>query len=303
MIPQGFKPQLFPNDIVNVADIKGDYLMSAKLDGIRCLFIDGGMYSRHLKPIRNIQLQRKFEHIKSLSKDMGIIFDGEIYMHGVNFPDISGFVMSMDTPIPDTLNFWCFDCYDDIADTKPDAYARYDLYTGQLESERHVIPIVQNLVNGAEIIHAIYQNYLEEKFEGAILKRPTSPYKFGRITYKSGNGYKLKLYQTFEAKILGIEQATMAKPESVRTRNELGKSETSGKQGDRVYIDKAASFIINYEGFESKVPLAMTDEEKRYVWKHQEKFIGRMIEFKGTLTGSKDRVRHPYFVRFRDDRT
>ena len=53
---------------------------------------------------------------------------------------------------------------------------------------------------------------------------------------------------------------------------------------------------------DQKVSLAMTDEEKEEVWKNRESYIGRMIEFRGMLVGAKDLVRHPVFVRFREDR-
>jgi len=42
--------------------------------------------------------------------------------------------------------------------------------------------------------------------------------------------------------------------------------------------------------------------KKEEVWKNKEKYIGRIIEYKGMLVGAKDVPRHPTFVRFREDK-
>ena len=89
---------------------------------------------------------------------------------------------------------------------------------------------------------------------------------------------------------------------TIKTINELGRSVTSKRQGDRVLIEKASAFKVLYEGKELKVTLAMTDEEKEEVWKNQKKYIGRWIEYKGMLVGAKDVPRHPVFVRYRSDK-
>ena len=298
MIP-GFRPMLFPNDPIKIEDISGDYLMSTKLDGIRCIFIDGQMVSRRMKPIRNIVLQHKYEHMKLLSKSLDIIFDGELW-GPYNFPEISGYVMSMNKWVPDDLKFHCFEALDPN-NRWAKATDRCGLYMKHLMYMPHVERVNQYYVNGAEEIADIYIEYLDQGLEGAILKHVEGTYKFGRITTNSKMGYKLKPMLTFEAIVEGVEQAFMAKPDSQRTIDAFGKSHTSGKQEDRVPIQKAASFLITYNGFPSKVSLAMTDTEKEHVWNNQCDYVGRKIEFKGMLIGSKDRVRHPVFLRFRDD--
>ena len=46
------KPML-SHTITDTSDVKYPVLVSQKLDGIRCLIIDGVAVSRNLKPIRN----------------------------------------------------------------------------------------------------------------------------------------------------------------------------------------------------------------------------------------------------------
>lgn len=300
MIPEGFKPMLFPNDSVSLEKIKGEYMVSPKLDGIRCLFIDGEMLSRKFKPIRNVRVQQRFHHVKALSKRTGLIYDGELYIHKKNFPEIAGYVMSMDKPIPEDLSFHLFDVYDPQMPMEK-AYSRHT-HIRFLPETAYVVKVPQYVLNNWQAIADAYEQFREWGYEGAILKSTKSTYKFGRITSRSGDGYKLKPYETWDVTITGVEQATKCKDgEEYRTTTELGKSRTSKKQGDRELVEKAGSFVFMFNGFESHASLAMTDAEKEEVWLNQDKYIGKKIEVKGMMVGSKDRIRHPVFVRFRRD--
>jgi DNA ligase-1 len=153
-----------------------------------------------------------------------------------------------------------------------------------------------------EEIEPLYENALAWGCDGLILRDPNGRYKFGRGTIKEGLIYKMKPFQTFDAKIIGIIQATEVREGAEKKINELGRSVTSKKKDDRILIEKAAAFVVMYEGKELKVTIAMTDEEKEDVWKHQNKYLGRMIEYKGMLVGSKDLPRHPVYIRMRDDK-
>ena len=110
-----FSCMLFPNEIVGYDFITKDYLCSVKLDGVRCIFKSGRMLSRSLKEIPNKQLQERFEHMKQLSKETGIIYDGEIYSKDMNFQEIMHFTMTddlEDEALPESVVFNCFDICD-----------------------------------------------------------------------------------------------------------------------------------------------------------------------------------------------
>lgn len=160
-----------------------------------------------------------------------------------------------------------------------------------------------------------------------MLRDPKGKYKFGRGTIKEGLIYKVKPFETFDAKITGVVQSTEVNPNAEKKINELGRSVTSKKKNDRVLIKKASAFWVNYpinceacngqgtnpmECHECKgtglipkplkVTLAMTDKEKEEVWNNKESYIGKWIEYKGMLIGSKDVPRHPVMLRFREDK-
>lgn len=289
-----FKPQLFPNDAIAIEDIPDNtYLVSMKLDGIRCTFKDGEMRSRSRKPIPNKRLHEKFAHLKEYSKDNGIL-DGELYSHELTFQEITSIVMTQDKEVPASLQFYCFDALA-FADMPFNTRLRL------IPEARDLVKVEQILTKKSEF-ERLMQKALDEGYEGLIIRNPMSKYKFGRVTTKSGDGYKLKNYRTFDARIHGFVQATVVRKDAVRKINELGYSETSKKKDDRIPVDKVAAFLVNHEGKELKVVYAATDTERAYAWQHRDDYFGRMIEFKGMLIGAKDLPRHPVFTRWRDDR-
>jgi DNA ligase-1 len=147
-----------------------------------------------------------------------------------------------------------------------------------------------------------FNEALSDGFEGLIFRDHLSPYKCGRSTLKSEWMLKVKPFETFDARITGVIQATVVDPTAEKTVNELGRSVTSKKKDDRILIEKAAAFTVDYNGIEQKVSIAEDDSEKEKIWQNRDSYIGKMLEFKGMLVGAKDRIRHPVTVRLREDR-
>jgi len=295
-----FKPMLAPNETVKVEDMKFPLLVSYKLDGVRCIFKDGKMYSRALKQFPNAQLYKRFEKLMRLSKELDVIFDGELLAKSLPFNELSGLTRQLDKELPDDLYFYAFDCIVKSNFTKPFRDRLVDLQGIKL------IPVVK-IIEQYEMIETdkvkqIFEEALAWGCDGLILRNPNSRYKFGRGTVKEALIYKLKPFETFDAQIIEVIQGTKVDPNAEKTINELGRSVTSKKKGDRILIDKACDFVVLYEGKELKVSIAMTDEEKEEVWKNRKDYIGRWIEYKGMLVGAKDLPRHPVFLRMRDDK-
>lgn len=296
-----FRPQLFPNEAVTIDDMPDqEYMVSVKLDGIRCVYKDGEMLSRSLKSIPNERLHEKFKYLKEWSREHKTLLDGELYSHTMTFQEITSVVMSNDKDVPDSLQFWCFDAITrfngDFLYDEPFIH-RYS----RIPSFIYLNKVPQYLLR-KENIQARMDNALQEGYEGLIIRHPRSVYKCGRISVRSGNGYKLKPYRTFDATIAGFIQATEVRPDAQKRINELGFSQTSKKKDDRIPVDRVAAFIVDYEGKELKVVYAATDTEREQAYKQQDSLMGKMIEYKGMLVGAKDLPRHPVFLRFREDR-
>ena len=311
-----FKPFLAPNEQPNLDDIKYCIFASMKLDGIRCLFIKGEMLSRSLKPIQNKQLREKLQPLADYTKEHGLILDGEIYSPELTFQEIVKFVMTQDfedkksikkhnkvLTIPEHLKFYCFDCIDE--GMLMDCY-----FTARLEVAKKIIKNFQNIailvkhktVNSKLMISEYFDEVLKEGYEGLILRDPKGKYKFGRCTLNEHNSFKVKPFETFDATIISVIQATKVDPNAEKKINELNRSVTSKKIGDRILINRASAFEVMYEGKSLKVVIAMTDEEKEEIWAKRSTYIGKTIEYKGMLIGSKDVPRHPVMIRFREDK-
>lgn len=316
-----FKPMLAIDASNHLNDISYPKFASCKLDGIRCIFHpELGMVSRSLKPIPNKQLNEKFKDLLAIAKHLGVIFDGELYAHKLTFQEITRAVMTQDfndeqtfkklskdfdSPkeyikhLIDSMQFVCFDV---LMSDIPDLLFHERLPAISRDYGKHVISLQQRQVNNSTDVKKLFCKALDSGFEGLILRDPDSPYKFGRSTLKKGYMLKVKPFETFDAAIIGVEQATVVCEDVKKKFNELGYSVTSRKKDDRVLIEKPSAFWVKYNDMELKVSLAMTDSEKEKVWKNQDSYIGRMIEYKGMLVGSKDVPRHPVFVRFREDK-
>jgi len=314
-----FKPQLLPNEKADLSTLKYPLLASTKLDGIRCIFMnDGRILTRALKEIPNKQVKEKFKVLSLFCKNNNIILDGELYGTDMTFQDITHIVMTDDftskrsvkrnggliEDIPEELKFYCFDCIKDNNYNEPfnKRIETLEFIYGLQDFGDVMVLVEQNLVLSEKEVTKAFEENLKLGYEGLVLRNQNSPYKCGRITIKEGNAYKVKPFLTFDAKILDVVQSTEAREGSEKTINELGRSRTSQKKDDRVLIDKAAGFIVKYEGKELTVVLAMTDSEKEEVWKNRKKYIGRTVEYKGMIVGSKDVPRHPVYLRMRQDK-
>ena len=311
-----FKPQLCPNEKVDLSTLNYPLLASCKLDGIRCIFYKGQILSRSLKQIQNKQLREKFEPIRAWTEKTGNVIDGEIYDPKMTFQEITSFVMTEDLTdpktikkngcileIPETLNYYAFDfLYGE--QTHHSFYERLTALADVIIEIKspYIHPVLHKKVNTKEEVEQTFEWALNNNYEGLILRNPNSPYKCGRFTIKEGGAFKIKPFVTFDAKITGVEQSTEVNEDAEKKTNELGRSVTSKKKDDRHLIEKASAFWVDYEGKPLKVVLAMTDPEKVAVWANRASLIGKTIEYKGMLVGSKDVPRHPVMIRFREDK-
>jgi len=298
---KNFKPMLAPNETIDIKTLKYPLLASYKLDGIRCIFKNGQMYSRALKQFPNIKLRERFEVLSNDFKCSELIADGELLAKSLTFNELSGITRQLDKELPKDLYFYCFDAilkdnFDETFKTRSDRVSRIVKEVPYLK----ILP--QFIVNTPEEIEPLYEKALAWGCDGLILRDPNGRYKFGRGTIKEGLIYKMKPFKTFDSKIISVIQATEVREGAEKKINELGRSVTSKKKDDRILIQKASAFGVMYQDKELKVTIAMTDEEKNEVWKNKNKYIGKWIEYKGMLVGAKDLPRHPVFLRFRDDK-
>ena len=324
---KSFSPHLSPNEQVDLdsIDYSRGYYASTKLDGIRLLIKDGLITTRSLKSLPNKQLNEKFESLRSYTERYTpLLLDGEIYAEGVPFQLIMSCCMTQDytdkkaiksweklcsdhevdftrEEVLDLLKFYIFDCVDD--NTYNSQFSnRYGAYSFVAEEFPDlIIKVQQKIVTSVDEVRTMFKEVLKCGYEGLMLKSFDCPYKFGRSTIKEETVYKVKPYISVDERIVGITQATVVNPDAPKTVNELGRTVTSKLKENRILIPRAACFVVNYEGHSLDVAIGQTEAVRDDIWKNPDNFIGRMIEFKGLVVGSKNVPRHATMVRFRND--
>lgn len=328
-----FKP-MFGKDCKK-EEIEFPIIASMKLDGIRCIFHpELGMVSRSLKQIPNIQLQEKFEHLIKYSKNNNVILDGELYHHDLTFQQITSLTMTKDFEVMDVfkkyklnkkpnehrhlfssyytfcipcrhgtakfenpLNFHCFDMLNlnNISEEFVDRVTNY-----MSLKEPNVISVPQRIIKDLEHLDEYFENALKKGYEGLILRSIQSKYKFGRSTVKEQGLLKVKPFETFDAIITDVIERFENTNESFK--NELGESTKRNTKEDKLGTGIAAAFKVDHQGIQQKVTLTGTEDFRKEIWQNKENYIGKVVEFKGMVVGSKDAIRHPTFLRFREDR-
>jgi len=319
-----FKPLLAPNQLLDVNALPYPLLASKKIDGIRGLITQGKILSRSLKPIPSKQIQEKFSRLTAIEENCYL--DGEFYNPNIPFQLIQSCIMTQDYTCKMAIKKWGELCEDyDIHVSREEALEDMRLFafdrvyvnipneafkcrnawvvdTYASRFPNLIEPVKQVLVNNAEETMVYFYEALKWGCDGLILRDPNGRYKFGRGTLKEGLIFKLKPYESIDAIIIGITQATKVDPNAEKKTNELGRSVTSKKKDDRILIDKAACFTVKYKGKNLDVTIALSNQDKEYIWKHKKEFLGRMIQYKGLLVGAKDKPRHATFERYRDDK-
>lgn len=323
-----FSPLLAPNNEIDIKELSYPLLGSYKLDGCRLVAKDGQFFTRSLKPLPNKQLNEKFNSIRQYSEANNVMLDGELYTHRIPFQFIVSCFMTHDYEAKLAIKKWDELCEkhdyhisrEDVIDNMK--FYMFDGVNGEHYEQPFGLRYINNVnkwskdipdlieevkhvvLNNAEEVETYFQEALNAGYEGLILRNPEGIYKFNRCSMKQNIIFKYKPFVTRDSIIKGIVQATKVNEDVEKTTNELGRSVTSKKAEDRHLVEKAQSFVVDFNGQDLKVPIAMTDKEKEYIWNHQDEYIGKWIEFKfmeiGMKKGGLPRI--PKFVRMREDK-
>lgn len=286
---------LLAEELVNFADVKFPVMVSAKLDGIRCLKVNGKILSRSFKPIPNNYIRNKLELVAVDGMDGEILTftDGKLDQ----FNTIQSKVMSEDGE-PE-FEFAVFDFAENLTDSFKDRYERLTsfFYANCIKPVHHV------WVHTLKELEEIEEELVEAEHEGIMLRSPEGRYKCGRSTLKEGYLLKYKRFLDGEAIILEIrEQETNVGERGI---NELGRTKRSYKKADKVLAGTMGEFWVidkklNIE-FGIGTGIGLTKELRKELWNNKDKYIGRLLKYKYQKV-EKNKPRFPSFLGFRNER-
>jgi DNA ligase-1 len=292
------KPMLAAS-LETIDSIKFPVYVTPKLDGIRCLKIDGQIVSRTFKPIRNAELAAA---VKDLLPDGS---DGELIMGGT-FQNTTSMVMSADKTIGnEKAYFYWFDyVLDDnkkpylerINDMKKFVEDHPDILTA---SPVKIVPLVPTEIKTIEELLKYETEVLEQGFEGVMLRTAHGPYKFGRSTLKEGSLVKMKKFDDDEAIITGFNE--LDKNTNEKTKDEFGYAKRSSHKEGKIGQDTLGSLDVNWNGIHFSIGSGFTAEQRKEFWNDRDNLVGKIVKFKYFATGMKEAPRFPIFLGFRSE--
>lgn len=273
-------------------------LASPKLDGIRCLLINGVPVSRTLKPIPNAHVRLQLSGLSFL--------DGELICGPATDPECfnrtTSAIMSRDGT-PD-FTFRAFDAFGGELDSAPFSerleWAHVEARQAALDF-RPVVPVHHVLIECAEQLAAYEAEQVALGYEGVMIRDPNGLYKQGRSTAREGILGKVKRFADAEAEIIGVEE--LFRNGNAAEINALGYTERSTAAAGMVPADTLGALIVRAEGFTDpfKLGTGYTAAQRAELWGKRDSIIGATVKFKHQPAGAKDAPRFPVWLGFRLD--
>jgi len=259
-----------------------------KLDGIRCMKVNGEIVSRTFKPIPNHYIR---ETLKSILPEGA---DGEICLKDdMSFSAVSSAVMREDGE-PDFV-YYMFDLYSD----KPNL-ARMDIMELLSLPAVFVKRLLPTEIRSYEELLQYEERCLKEGYEGIIVRTGDSPYKFGRSTRKEGYLLKIKRFTDSEAKIIGFTERMHNA--NVAKKDAFGRTERSSHAENMEPMDTLGALQVRdiKSGVEFEVGTGFDDATRKEIWDNHMDWLFKIIKYKSQKSGEKDKPRFPVYLGVRD---
>ena len=275
-------------ELKRIKDMESVYV-EPKLDGIRCFaIVENGvaqLFARSGKLISNFD--------STIGVALGELgdgcYDGELM--GEDFVALMRQAYRKDNAEIDDAYLTLFDYLSleewksgDVDHTTKERYTVLKRKVGSLNLRELVTnpgePLYLNVVERHEVpanledIMTLHHTFVQDGYEGAMVKTIDAPYRFGR----SYDVMKVKEFHDVDLPIIGLEEGT-------------------GRHAGRLGAVK-----IDFNGVIVKVGSGFSDEQREQVWNDQPGFMGRIIEVRYQEVTPDGSLRFPTFVCFRNDR-
>lgn len=259
-------------------------IATPKLDGIRCLIIDGVAYSRKMLPLPNKELQERASKYKVHD------YDGELLFPREDFNYAQSRIMSTDGNL--------IGCYYYVFDTISEkTYLERTLDIGQNDNFKKKLEF--KTITSEEQLNIYLQECLREGCEGAMIRQPDSPYKQGRSTEKEQYLLKLKVFEDTEGVVIGFKERLHNTNE--KEKDELGNAKRSSKKTGMEATDTLGSLELDMNGVIVSVGSGFDDAQRKDFWSRRDELLGKTVTFKFQELSKYGVPRFPVFKCFRED--
>ena len=260
------KPQLAKqaDKVTSQKTFDKKYWGSRKIDGLRCLIYMGNDGKLHTASRGAMNYDAAMYEILSHPKlielfknNEGLIMDGECYKHGYSLQQLNSVARTQITTVDyEVLQFYWYD----IVDLNLDTTARINKIKElakplnltfdperEFNSDELRIQLVPHVeISGWDNIMKLHNDYVEEGWEGLVIRLQTSMYGPNKRT---NDWIKVKCYKQDTFKVIGIEQGLRQYDDMVFIlETEEGKQFKAKPFGDRNQkIEYTDNFETNYK--------------------------------------------------------
>lgn len=300
MMREQIKKPMKGDPAKDLSKIKYPVLATPKLDGIRCMKVNGQALTTSFNRVGNKFIANMIE----MFMPDGV--DGEITVRGETFSQMSGSIRRS-TGEPDFI-FSVFDyLYDNASDPYSERMKKLEgLFNPMFESRRFE-PVLPVQINSESELAEYEQKMLDAGYEGVMVRSPDGPYKFGRATSREGFLLKLKRFVDSEAVITGTYEKMHNN--NVAEKNNFGRTKRSHNKENLIPTGEIGGFNVELIQYPGSDPICFNIGYNHKVggipsselWKDRDGLIGKIIKFKHQPCGAKDAPRLPIFLGFRDE--
>lgn len=266
-----------------------------KLDGVRGINLTGEMTGRTLKPFKNRYTTAFYSHpvLRGLDGEMVAGTEDKA-------PDLCRRTTSALNTIsgsPQTT-WYLFDYVVPETIWLPYQDRREELIT-RVESIKDISPefsgklcIVPHIIaTSKEEIKEAFQLFLNQKYEGAIIRWLKAPHKNGYCTEREAYYLRIKDFGQEEAVVVGMTEAE-ANLNEAKT-NLLGKTERSSHKENKFGKGMLGALVCENTRWGRFLvgPGTLTHLQRTYYWNNPSEIVGKVITYKYLKVGCKDAPR------------
>lgn len=233
-----------------------------KIDGLR------GYWDK--KALRSRKGHKLFglTHIEQELKRIGLATDGEVTVENKQFDDASGLIRNL-KPVPDAR----YNVFDLPTFTEP-FNQRYLALSTLFAGCEYIRPVSHVIVNNEEELYRMYNHYLQQGFEGAMVKYIDHQYERKRCF----SWMKVIPEERIDAKVTGVIEGT-------------------GK-----FKGMAGSLVCKYGKIFIQVANRFTDDQRVMFYEDPTTIVGRTVELIMKEHSKFGKLRSGRCVKIREDK-
>ena len=243
-----------------------------KVDGLRTLiFSDGNIVSRYGN---TLYIDVNKDIIKQIPR--GYVLDCESFANNV-WQTMSIKSKTKSKHIQNNIKIYVFDIVDQDTILKGKVYeVPYEQRKQELQKLlKHIstkdkrfkyVPHIRATKNSREYFMEIAKQYYNRGFEGAMFKKAGHFY----VPSRTSNWIKAKLFADIDVKVVDVI----------------------------IQNNRVKAFVCEYKGHRFNVGSGLTEEQRRFIAEHKQKFIGKKLNIKSMHYTEAGIPRVPIFVGF-----